>query len=139
MNKIGVTVLMSMLAATAVADSAVKTHPVFGKWTWTRKENNCTEVYNFLSDSISNVVSGEEISESRFTISEDPDTNGFYQMTDEVTKDNGKTGCDGIPGGTPIGDKVTDFIFISQSGNEMLICEAGNFSACFGPLRRLTK
>jgi hypothetical protein len=138
MKKIVTTLVISAMAVTAVGGPTTK-HPLFGEWTWTRKENNCTEVYYYLPDYTSKVTSGEEIAESRFTISDEPDQKGFYRMTDEVTKDNGRPGCDGAPGGTPVGDKSTMFVFIRPSGDEMVICQEASFSACFGPLRRIFK
>jgi len=50
-----------------------------------------TEVYRHRTDNTSRVTSGEEVGESRFSISEGPDANGFYRMTDVVTNANGKT------------------------------------------------
>lgn len=138
MKIIVATLIIFAMATTAIAGSTMQ-HPLFGEWTWTRKVNNCTEVYDYRPNHTSKVTSGDEIGESRFTISDEPDQNGFYPMTDEVTKDNGRPGCDGEPGGTPVGDKATIFVFIRPSGDEMVICQKPSFSACFGPLHRILK
>ena len=138
MKKIVATLIICAVATTAVAGSAMQ-HPLFGKWTWTRAENKCTEEYDYRPDHTSTVTSGEEVGESRFTISDEPDQHGFYRMTDVVTKDNGRTGCDGRPGGTPVGDEATMFVFIRPTGDEMVICQEPSFAACFGPLRRTIK
>jgi hypothetical protein len=135
MNKTVATLFTFTITTTAVAGSAIQ-HPLFGTWTWTRTENNCTEVYDYRPDHTSKVTSGEEIGESRFTISDEPDQHGFYRMTDVTTKDNGKMGCDGTPGGTPVGDEATMFVFIRSTSDEMVICQEPSFAACFGPLRR---
>lgn len=119
------------------AASPSTNHPLFGEWTWTRKVNNCTETYNYSETLTAKITSGEEVAESRFTITDDPDQNGFYRMTDEVTKGNGKTGCDGTAGGSSIGDKVTLFIFIKPTGDQMVFCSEPSFKSCFGPLRRV--
>lgn len=132
-------ILASAFLATAAAASVTTQHPLYGKWTWTRAMNNCTEVYEYRPDNTSLVSSGEERAESRFTVSDRPDFNGFFRLTDEVTKSNGLTGCDGSPGGTPIGDTVTIHVFFHPSGDQMLICQDPTFNACFGPLRRLSK
>ncbi|MDR2853017.1 MAG: hypothetical protein LBV61_08220 [Burkholderiaceae bacterium] len=116
-----------------------KPHPVYGKWTWTRAENNCTEVYDYRPDNTSVVTSADEIGESQFTITEKPDLGGFYRMVDIVTKSNGKAGCDGSPGGSPVGDTATIYIFIHPTRDEMVMCQEPSFRACFGPLRRISK
>ena len=138
MKKTIATLIICAIATTAVADSSIQ-HPLFGKWMWTRAENNCTEVYDYRPDYTSRVNSGEEIGESRFTVSDEPDQHGFYRMTDVATKYNGRTGCDGMLGGTPVGDEATMFIFIRPIGDEMVICQEPSFAACFGPLRRIIK
>lgn len=141
MKTILATLIICSMATPAIAnigDSPKKQHPLYGKWTWTYQKNNCTEVYDFRSDNTKYVTSGEEVAESSFTISDSPDSNGFYQMTDEVTKSNGKTGCDGAPGGTPVGDTVTIYIFFHPIKNEMAICYDASFKGCFGPLRRVS-
>ncbi len=114
------------LATSAVAivtDTSVQ-HPLYGKWAWTYTKNNCTEVYDYRPDNTSVVTSGEEIGESHFTVGGKPDLNGFYRMMDVVTKRNDCTGCDGGPGGTPIGDTVTFYIFFHLTKSEMIICKS---------------
>lgn len=135
MKKTVATLLFCSIATTAVANTSTQ-HPLYGKWTWTRAENNCTEVYNFRPDNTSIVTSGKEVGESRFTISDKPDLNGFYRITDVVTKSNGRAGCDGSSGGSPVGDTATIYIFIHPSRGEMVMCQEPSFNACFGPLRR---
>jgi hypothetical protein len=130
--------LLSCSMATLAFANVSTPHPLYGKWTWTRAENNCTEVYDFRPDNTSRVTSGEETGESRFTISEKPDVQGFYRVVDVVTKTNGKAGCDGAAGGSPVGDTATIYVFIRPSRNEMVICEQPSFDACFGPLRRIS-
>ena len=135
-------VLMSLLPILAFGSESPsimphKYHPIYGKWTWTRQVNNCTEVYEFRTDNTSVVTSGLEIGESSFAISDEPDQNGFYKMTDIVTKDNGKEDCGGSPTGTPVGDKATNYILFNPSGDQMIMCEKPSLNACFGPLRRI--
>ena len=139
MKTIAAAFIISSIATSAVAtvtDLSTQ-HPLYGKWAWTYTKNNCTEVYNFRPDNTSVVTSGEEIGESRFTISDKPDLNGFHLMTDVITKSNSRTGCDGEPGGTPVGDTATMYIFFSPTKREMAICQEPSFNSCFGPLRRL--
>ena len=135
------TLIICSIATSAIANVTDSTalHPLYGKWAWTYAKNNCTEVYDYRPDNTSVVTSGEEIGESRFTISDKPDLNGFYRMTDVVTKSNGRTGCDGEPGGTPVGDTATMYIHLQPTKNEMVICQEPSFNACMGPLRRISQ
>lgn len=140
MKAIFVTLLICSAATVANANvGASLTHRLYGKWSWTYSKNNCTEVYDYRSDNTAVVTSGEEEAESRFTIADKPDSIGFYRMTDVVTKSNGRTGCDGEPGGTPIGHEVTIYIFFHPKKDEMLICQQPSLDACFGPLRRVSQ
>jgi hypothetical protein len=140
MKVIVTTLVISSLAMPAAASvGSSPTHRLYGTWSWTYSENNCTEVYNYRPDNTTVVTSGEEVAESRFNISEKPDLNGFYRMTDVVTKSNGRTGCDAEPGGTPIGHEVTIYILFRPKSEEMLICQQPSLNTCFGPLRRVSQ
>lgn len=138
MKTIATPIILCFMATSAIAnvtDSSAP-HPLYGKWEWTYAKNNCTEVYDYRSDNTSVITSGEEQAESRFTISEKHDLNGFCRMKDVTTKSNGRTGCDGEPGGTPVGDTATMYIFFHPKKKEMVICQEPSFNACMGPLRR---
>lgn len=138
MKTILATLIICSITTTAIASIGNSpTHGLYGKWAWTY--HNCTEVYDYRPDNTSIVTSGEEVGESRFTITDKPDLNGFYRMTDVVTKSNGRTGCDGEPGGTPIGDTATIYIFFYPTKDEMLMCQEPSLNACMGPLRRISQ
>lgn len=140
MTKIVSAMAIWCFATTSIASvGSSPTHRLYGVWTWTYSKNNCTETYNYRSDNTTVVTSGEEVAESRFTVSDQPDLKGFYRMTDTVTKSNGRTGCDGQPGGSPIGHEATLFILFHPTKAEMLICQDASMNACFGPLRRLSQ
>ena len=109
------------------ADPAIRPdHPYLGRWTWDYR--GCTEVYTHRADGTSSAVSGEE---------DQTEDSGFYRVVDTVTSSNGKTGCDGQPGGTPVGDVATVFVFIRPSGDEMLECRTPSLDHCMGPLKRM--
>lgn len=112
-----------------------KDHPYLGRWTWTYR--GCVEVYENRPDGTSAVTSGAEVGESKYTITAYAEQNGFYRLVDIVTNSNGKTGCDGSPGGTPIGDEAVSFVLIRSSGEEMIFCKTPALDKCMGPLRRL--
>lgn len=131
--------IISLFATNAVSGvSDTPSHRLYGTWAWTYAKNNCTERYHYRADNTTVITSGEEEGESRFTIADRPDAKGFYRMTDTVTKSNGRTGCDGEPGGTPVGDSVTIYIIFHPTRDEMLICMEPSLDACFGPLRRIS-
>lgn len=132
-----VTALTMTFAATTRAADAPAPHPILGRWTWTLPGKPCEEVYHFRADHTSVVTSGEEVSESRFELADEPDAQGFYRVTDVITKTNGKTGCDGHPGGTPVGDTATGYLFLHPTRPEMVMCLHASFDSCIGPLRRL--
>ena len=132
--------IICSITTTAIANVGnSSTHRLYGKWAWTYSKNNCTEVYEYRSDNTSVVTSGEEVGESRFTITDKPDLNGFYRMTDVVTKSNGHPGCDGEPGGSPVGDTATIYIIFHPSKDEILMCQEPSLNACFGPLRHISQ
>ena len=110
-------------------------HPFLGRWTWSYK--GCTETYDHRRDGTASVTSGEEVGASKYTISDQPEQSGYYRLVDTVTQSNGKTGCDGTPGGTPIGDRAVLFVRFLPSGNEMLICNTASLDECVGPLWRV--
>lgn len=140
MKAILATLIICFIATTAIASVGnLSTHRLYGKWAWTYPKNNCTEVYDYRPDNSSVVTSHEEVGESRFTIASKPDLNGFYRMTDVVTTSNGRTGCDGSPGGAPVGNTITIHILFHPIKDEMLICQEPSLNACFGPLRRISQ
>jgi hypothetical protein len=121
---------------TAAAASTIRAdHPFLGRWTWDFR--GCTEIYDNRADGTAVSNSGEEVGQSTYTISDEPEDSGFYRLVDTVTRSNGKTGCDGTPGGTPVGDEATRFIFIRPSGDEMLVCRMESVESCHGPLKRI--
>ncbi|WP_156226468.1 hypothetical protein [Herbaspirillum chlorophenolicum] len=132
------TLILVFAVPTTYADFSIQ-HPIHGQWTWTFERNSCTEVYHYKSDNTARVTSGAEIAESRFTLSEKPDQNGFYRMTDVVTKSNGQTGCDGTAGGTPVGHEVTNYLILNATREKLLICWDASLNQCFGPLQRIGK
>lgn len=140
MKAILATLIICSTVTTAIANVGNSpTHRLFGKWAWTYSKNSCTEVYDYRPDNTARVTSGEEVAESRFTISDMPDAKGFYRMTDVVTKSNGRTGCDGEAGGTPVGHEVTIYILFHSARDEMLVCQEPSLDSCFGPLRRVSQ
>src|SRR5262245_37712411 len=68
-------------------------HPLVGKWQWTRAVNHCTEVYEYRADGTGLVLSGAERTDNVYTVSADPDSDGFYRVTIRIEKDYGGKDC----------------------------------------------
>jgi hypothetical protein len=111
-------------------------HPIIGQWTWTREANNCTETYRFRLDGTTSVSSGAEKSDSTYQISDVPSSNGFYKLTDRITKDYGGKDCANDDTDSA-GHEATIFVIFHRSGNMLLMCESETLDACFGPLHRV--
>lgn len=84
------TLALSLLATASHAATPSASHPLLGIWTLTIPQLACSETYHFRGDGTSLVKSAGEVSESEFTISEQPSAKGFYKFEDRVVKDNGK-------------------------------------------------
>jgi len=74
--------------------------PIVGIWVL-KLPNACTETYNYRSDGVLSVSSGEELAESSYTLDPTPGPKGFYRLVDKVLRTNGKPDCSGEL--TPIG------------------------------------
>lgn len=137
--RVSVLILAALACATPshlAADPTIRPdHPYLGRWTWVYE--GCTELYTNRADGTTSVVSGEEVGEGTFTITDETEDSGFYRVVDTVTTSNGKTGCDGQEGGTPVGSVATIFVFIRPSGDEMLECKTPSLDRCTGPLKRI--
>jgi hypothetical protein len=111
-------------------------HPIVGKWTWTRSENNCTEVYEFLPDGTLKVQSGDERSDNSYAIAREPDANGFYEVKMKVMKDYGGKDC-GDATDDSTGDEYVNYFLFDPSKARYIVCARPAFEACFGPLRKI--
>ena len=118
-------------AASAVPSPAV--NPVVGIWEWAIPGARCTEVMTMRADGTSGATSGEEVTESESRISEQPDSDGFYQLIDTITRTNGKPDCAGQR--TPVGDVSTTYLKLNPEADKMMLCLART-GPCFGPYIR---
>ncbi|HEY9193591.1 MAG TPA: hypothetical protein VIO81_12020 [Methyloversatilis sp.] len=110
--------------------------PIVGKWTWTRAENNCTEVYDYRADGTLLVVSGEEESSSTYRLSARPDAGGFHELKGQPMRTNGRQDCSDSP---PTGElsPYTVYVIFHTREPKMLVCQTPALDQCFGPLRRI--
>jgi len=98
-------------------------------------DTGCSETYRFRGDGTTLVTSAAEISESVYTIPNEPDADGFYRLTDRVTKDNGKPDCSGNV--MKPGANATHFVRFHPSGKLFLLCAEASIDACIGPFTRV--
>lgn len=122
------------LAAEAAPPPPAANHPIVGTWTIASPDRKCTETYQYLPNGTVKVVSGEGMSESAYSISPAPVTNGFYKYADEVTKDNGKKDCSGEF--THVGEKSISYMQFDPRNELLIVCQSPTDKECIGPLRR---
>lgn len=110
-------------------------HPILGIWRLAVPDTDCLETYRFRADGTTLVTSAAEISESVYTIPNEPDPEGFYRLTDRITKDNGKPDCSGNV--MKPGANATHFVRFHPSGKLFLLCADASIEACIGPFTRV--
>ena len=126
----------SLAASAAPLTVAAIDHPIVGKWQWTRSANNCTEVYDYRADGTVFAISGAEETTSTYKISEQPDANGFYELTEELVKSNGAQDCSDDP---PNADTAPYTIYINMPNTRSIYmaCPTPGWDRCVGPFRRV--
>ena len=141
MKKLGVPLLLAALFGMAHPGHAQMSrppgaaHPIVGKWTWTRSENQCTETYEFRLDGSLQVQSGDERSDNTYDIAMAPDSRGFYRITMKVLKDYGGRDC-GDDDSDNTGEEFTNYFLFEPARSMYIACQKPELDACFGPLRR---
>ena len=110
-------------------------HPIIGTWKWTRKFNDCTEIYVFRSDGTLLVTSGAERTENTFTITRAAVERGFFALRTRVTKDHRGTDCAQIDE-DDTGKEIVSFILFEPTQGMHISCSEPRLQACFGPLVR---
>ena len=125
--------LVATVSAAAAAPSA--SHPLLGIWILAIPQLGCSETYHFRGDGTTLVKSADEVSESEFTVAEQPSARGFYRIEDRIVKDNGKQDCAGEimkPGTLAI-----NYIRFHPSGTRFVMCRDETMEACIGPFERV--
>jgi hypothetical protein len=134
-------VLASGLATATVASAALPqdgegSRLLVGRWTWTRADVACTEVYDYRADGTYSALSGAEKTESRYTIAAKPNAQGFYRLDAEVVKDYGGQDC-AQSSSDDTGLRFTNYLFFAPSGRQYWACYSESKDDCFGPLNRV--
>jgi hypothetical protein len=126
----------ALLAATVVQAAPLRhDHPVIGIWQVTLPDGSCSETYRIRADGSTLVFSNEEVAESTFSISDQPDKDGFYTEVDTIVKDNGKLDCLGDV--TEVGRAVTSYLLFHPTGDMFLMCVERRTDKCIGPFVRV--
>jgi len=128
-------IIFSSTPTVGMAGGIPADHPILGTWSFSLPGASCSETYRFRPDGTTFVTSGQEVSESVYTISPKPSAKGFYKWSDTITKDNGKPDCGGAI--TTVGGAATNFVRFHPSGEAMIVCREESLDACFGPLQRV--
>ena len=128
-------ILGVVLVMTSSAHAAGGSSDIVGKWTWTRAENACTEIYDYRPDGTLYEESGAEKTENTYSMASSPDENGFFKMVMKITKDYGGKDCaDSDEDST--GQENTVYILFHSSRSIHAACRDSNLDACYGPLSR---
>jgi len=109
---------------------------ILGKWTWTRAENACTEVYDYRPDGTLQVESGAEKTDNSYALSSSPDENGFFKVDLKIVKDYGGKDCADSEEDSS-GQEQTVYIVFHSSKALHAVCRDPSLDACYGPLHRI--
>ena len=125
-----------VLVMASSAQAGDPSSEIVGKWTWTRTENACIEVYDYRADGTVHVESGTEITDNTYSIDPTPDRNGFFKMVLKVVKDYGGKDCaDSEEDST--GQEQAVYVLFHTSKPLHVVCRDPDLDTCYGPLRRV--
>jgi hypothetical protein len=109
---------------------------IVGTWTWTRKINNCNEVWRFYEDGKFAVISGREVILGEYSISEKPNESSRYALhTTNLIDHGGKDCADSNEDDT--GKSSINYILFDKTGNIYLPMYHPTNDVGFGPLIRI--
>ncbi len=127
-----------VLVMASSAQAGDPSSDIVGKWTWTRTENACTEVYDYRPDGTLYVQSGAEKTDNTYSMASSPEQNGFFRMVLKIEKDHGGKDCaDSDEDST--GQESTVYVLFHSSKAIHAVCRDPSLEACYGPLHRMKK
>ena len=115
---------------------AALAHPLTGSWAWTLPGKQCSETLKYRQDGTRSGTSGEEVTQTRYEVSDKPSLLGFYRLSETLTQSNGKPDC-AADLHTVTGESVTRFVQFSPKQDQFIVCKEEELKACYGPLKRL--
>jgi hypothetical protein len=109
------------------------THPIIGRWKWTREDQGCSEVYDYKADGSLIIQSGDERTENIYTIAKTPDDRGFYKVTIKVITDfRGRDCMNNDDDDT--GNEASSYIVMNRGKTIYAMCQQPSTERCFGPM-----
>ncbi len=124
----------SQAATQTTATLLPENHPILGVWKWITPNSDCSETYEFKTNSRMVFSSGAEEGISEIEVTLKPSMNGFYRLINKVIADNGKKDCRGEPGKAGVNSVI--YVYFLPTSNQMKMCYKETSDSCFGPLTR---
>ena len=129
-------ILLVVFVMASSAQAGGELSDIVGRWTWTRAENACTEVYDYRTDGTLYVESGAEKTDNTYSIASSSDQNGFFKMVLKIVKDYGGKDC-AHSDEDSTGQENRVYILFHASRSIHAVCREPNLDACYGPLHRV--
>ena len=109
-------------------------HPLIGAWALRADDGGCTEIYRISREGTSLVTSADEVAQTRFEVSDQPSTKGYYKWVDTIVKDNGKKDCSGK---VTKPHTTTSYILMNETRKAFISCQNESTKACIGPFVKI--
>ncbi|MDP8567263.1 hypothetical protein [Methylophilus aquaticus] len=129
--------LAGVFSGAAVAeetDARSLKHPLIGYWEARLPDSGCMETYWFKEDGTAVFTSGDEQLEARYTVTPQPDANGFFKLSHRITLSNKAPDC--TKQVSEINTEQTTYLLFQPDGRSVISCDndAPSLESCFGPL-----
>ena len=131
---IGLVVALGAAAAPPEGRPLRADHPLIGAWALRADDGGCTEIYRISREGTSLVTSADEVAQTRFEVSDQPSTKGYYKWVDTIVKDNGKKDCSGK---VTKPHTTTSYILMSETRKAFISCQNESTKACIGPFVKI--
>lgn len=121
-------------------DQTKKSHypefSIVGSWTYQAPNSTCEETYTFQNDGTMRGISGKQVVDSTYAVSEKHTKYAFYELKHTVVTSNHQKDCEGELAET--GHEGLHYIRYDLTGENMIMCEdeTALLYNCFGPLIR---
>ena len=129
--------LAALMACSGVSSTHAQmaTDPPASTWSWTLFSGKCAETLQYRQDGFLLSTSGDSVTESRYTITDTPDAQGFYKSVEVATRFNAKKDCSGDVV-NELGQETIKYIQFNPVRDQMIVCNSASLQACYGPLLR---
>jgi hypothetical protein len=109
-------------------------HPIIGTWHLSVPGTVCQETWEFRADGTTHNVSGSEESTSEYEISDAPNAQGYYVLSDTIKEINGQPDCKGAK--IPVGDRALVYLMPTTSGG-FFLCMKPHHDSCTAAMVRV--